>query len=275
MILDGKSLSEKRLATLKERITQSGLHPKLATVIVGDDPASRLYVRMKHQACERVGIASVTVELPGDVSQGSLLARINDLNRDPSIHGILVQLPLPRQISTPEITSAVMPEKDVDGFNPVNLGRLLSGDPLFVPCTPLGIMTMLEAYGIQTEGREAVLLGRSIEVGRPLASLLLNANATVTVCHSRTLNLKKHTKRADILVSSVGKAGFIQAEMVKEGATVIDVGITYVEGRVRGDVDFDRVAEKAGAITPVPGGVGPMTIASLMENTFRAARMRR
>lgn len=275
MILDGKSLSEKRLATLKERIAQSGLHPKLATVIVGDDPASRLYIRMKHQACERVGIASVTVELPGDVSQGSLLARINDLNRDPSIHGILVQLPLPRQISTPEITSAVMPEKDVDGFNPVNLGRLLSGDPLFVPCTPLGIMTMLEAYGIQTEGREAVLLGRSIEVGRPLASLLLNANATVTVCHSRTLNLKKHTKRADILVSSVGKAGFIQAEMVKEGATVIDVGITYVEGRVRGDVDFDRVAEKAGAITPVPGGVGPMTIASLMENTFRAARMRR
>ncbi|MDH7593813.1 MAG: bifunctional 5,10-methylenetetrahydrofolate dehydrogenase/5,10-methenyltetrahydrofolate cyclohydrolase [Methanomicrobiales archaeon] len=275
MILDGKKISEERLSLLREEIARSGLQPKLATVIVGDDPASRLYVRMKQQACERVGIASVSVELPVDCAVGSLLARINDLNRDTSIDGILVQLPLPAQIRPEMVTSAIAPEKDVDGFNPLNLGKLLSGNPLFVPCTPMGIMTLLHTYGIRTEGAEAVVIGRSIEVGRPCAVMLLNAHATVTICHSRTSNLKSHIKRADIVISAAGKARFINADMIRKGATIIDVGINYEDGKLCGDVDFEGVQQKAGAITPVPGGVGPMTIVSLMENTFRAARMRR
>ncbi|KUG19387.1 methylenetetrahydrofolate dehydrogenase (nadp+) / methenyltetrahydrofolate cyclohydrolase [hydrocarbon metagenome] len=275
MILDGKKLSEKRLEVLREAIDESGLYPRLATVIVGEDPGSQLYVRMKHTACERVGIGSIGISLPGDAATEKVLETIARLNADPDINGILVQLPLPEQIETARIIEAVAPDKDVDGFHPYNLGRLAAGTPIFSPCTPRGIMTILEEYGIPTGGARAVVVGRSIDVGRPMALLLLNADATVTVCHSRTRNLADETKCADILVSAAGRARFITADMVKEGATVIDVGINYDEsGRLCGDVDFAAVSERAGAITPVPGGVGPMTIATLMENTFRAATLR-
>jgi len=263
MILDGKAVSEKRLEILKEKIDESGLYPRLATVIVGNDPASQMYVRMKHRACERVGIGSVGIELPEDAST----------ERD--IDGILVQLPLPRGVDTTRVIDAVAPIKDVDGFHPFNLGRLLAGKPVYAPCTPQGIMTILDEYGIPARGQRAVVVGRSIDVGRPMAALLLNADATVTICHSKTRNIEDETRNADILVSAVGRAKFVRPEMVKVGATVIDVGINYDEqGKLCGDIDFEAVRERAGAITPVPGGVGPMTIATLMENTFKAARLR-
>jgi len=272
MILDGKKRSEIRLERLGQEIVRSGLHPRLATVIVGDDPASKMYVRMKHRACERVNIGSVGVELPGNAGTEEITGEIRRLNDDPGIHGILVQLPLPSHVDTAEVIGSVTPEKDVDGFHPLNLGRLFSGNPLFAPCTPLGIMNLLSDYGIEPEGLHAAVVGRSIEVGRPMAALLLNSNATVTICHSRTRNLAQETSRADILVAAVGKARFIGPEMVKEAAVVIDVGTNVVDGVLCGDVDFDRVRDVAGAITPVPGGVGPMTIATLMENTFVAAQ---
>ncbi len=275
MILDGKAVSEKRLELLKEEIDESGLYPRLATVIVGEDPGSKLYVRMKHRACERVGIGSVGIELPEDASTERVLEAVTRLNNDPDINGILVQLPLPSQIDTTRIIDAVAPGKDVDGFHPYNLGRLLAGNPVFAPCTPQGIMTILQEYSIPTRGQRAVVVGRSIDVGRPMAVLLLNADATVTICHSKTRNLEAEMKDADILVSAVGRAKFVGPDMVKAGATVIDVGINYDEqGKLCGDVDFEAVRERAGAITPVPGGVGPMTIATLMENTFRAAKLR-
>jgi methylenetetrahydrofolate dehydrogenase (NADP+)/methenyltetrahydrofolate cyclohydrolase len=275
MILDGKAVSEKRLELLKEKIDESGLYPRLATVIVGEDPGSKLYVRMKHRACERVGIGSVGIELPEDASTERVLEAVARLNNDPDIDGILVQLPLPSGVDTTRIIDAVAPGKDVDGFHPYNLGRLLAGNPIFAPCTPQGIMTILDEYRIPTEGQRAVVIGRSIDVGRPMAVLLLNADATVTICHSKTKNLEDEMRGADILISAVGKAKFVRPNMVKEGATIIDVGINYDEqGKLCGDVDFEGVRERAGAITPVPGGVGPMTIATLMENTFRAARLR-
>ncbi|MDD3934127.1 bifunctional methylenetetrahydrofolate dehydrogenase/methenyltetrahydrofolate cyclohydrolase FolD [Methanoculleus sp. UBA303] len=275
MILDGKAVSEKRLELLKEKIDESGLYPRLATVIVGEDPGSKLYVRMKHRACERVGIGSVGIELPEDASTERVLEAVARLNNDTDIDGILVQLPLPSGVDTTRIIDAVAPGKDVDGFHPYNLGRLLAGNPIFAPCTPQGIMTILDEYGIPTEGQRAVVIGRSIDVGRPMAVLLLNADATVTICHSKTKNLEDEMRGADILISAVGKAKFVRPNMVKEGATIIDVGINYDEqGKLCGDVDFEGVRERAGAITPVPGGVGPMTIATLMENTFRAARLR-
>lgn len=275
MILDGKATSEKRLEILKEEIEESELYPRLATVIVGEDPASQMYVRMKHRTCERVGIGSVGIELQKDASTERVLEAVARLNNDPDIDGILVQLPLPREVDTTRIIDAIAPEKDVDGFHPYNLGRLLAGTPVFAPCTPLGIMTLLAEYEIPTGGQRAVVVGRSIDVGRPMAALLLNADATVTVCHSKTENLEDEMRRADILVSAVGKAKFVKPDMVKEGVTVVDVGINHDEqGKLCGDVDFEAVRERAGAITPVPGGVGPMTIATLMENTFRAARLR-
>ncbi len=275
MILDGKAVSEKRLELLKEEIEESGLYPRLATIIVGEDPGSKLYVRMKHRACERVGIGSVGIELPEDASTERVLEAVTRLNNDPDINGILVQLPLPSRIDTTRVIDAVAPGKDVDGFHPCNLGRLLAGNPVFAPCTPQGIMTILEEYKIPTAGQRAVVVGRSIDVGRPMAVLLLNADATVTICHSKTKNLEDEMRSADILISAVGRAKFVGPEMVKEGVTVIDVGINYDEqGKLCGDVDFDAVKERAGAITPVPGGVGPMTIATLMENTFRAAKLR-
>ena len=274
MILDGKATADRRLEKLKKEIQASGIAPRLATLIVGKDPGVQLYIRMKHRACERVGIGSLSMELPEEATTGEVVEEIRCLGEDPSIDGILVQLPLPRHVEQEKVIAAIPPEKDVDGFTPLSLGRLLLGDPLFSPCTPLGIMILLAEYGIPVEGTEAVVVGRSIEVGRPMAILLLNAGATVTVCHSKTRNLAGKTRSADLLVSAVGKAGVITGPMVKKGAVVIDVGISRVEGKTCGDVDFPAVEPIARAITPVPGGVGPMTIAMLMENTLKAARER-
>jgi len=274
VILDGKKISEQRLAALKETIRSSGLTPRLATVIAGSDPASQMYVRMKHKACDQVGIVSVGVELPATATTGEVVAKVAELNRDAKIDGILVQLPLPGQVDAEKVIASVSVEKDVDGFHPTSLGHLFSGRPKFAPCTPQGIMTLLSEYEIPVAGANAVIAGRSIDVGRPMAALLLNADATVTICHSKTRDLPKELRQADILVSAVGKARFITKEMVKPGATVIDVGINHVDGKLCGDVDFDAVKETAGAITPVPGGVGPMTIATLMENTWKSAKER-
>jgi methylenetetrahydrofolate dehydrogenase (NADP+)/methenyltetrahydrofolate cyclohydrolase len=273
-ILDGKKCSEMRLDLVREQIEDAGLCPRLATVIAGNDPASQMYVRMKHRACERVGIGSVGIELPGDTTTVSLLDNVRRLNADPAIDGILIQLPLPKQVDAERVIAAVSPEKDVDGFHPENLGLLFSGRPRFTPCTPTGIMTLLAEYRIPVSGALAVVAGRSIDVGRPMAALLTNADATVTICHSRTRDISGELRRADILISAVGKAHFIQPGMVKPGAVVIDVGINQLNGKLVGDVDFAAVIDIASAITPVPGGVGPMTIATLMENTFRAAKVR-
>jgi methylenetetrahydrofolate dehydrogenase (NADP+)/methenyltetrahydrofolate cyclohydrolase len=274
MILDGKTCSEHLLESLKEEIGKSGLHPRLATIIVGSDPGSKMYIRMKHRACEKVGIGSVAIDLPADVTTDRVLEDIRRLNDDPDIDGILVQLPLPPSIRSKEVIRSVTPDKDVDGFHPCNLGLLFSGSPRFVPCTPKGIMTLLEKNHIGLFGQHAVVVGRSIEVGRPMAALLTAADATVTLCHSRTKNLPHETRRADILVSAVGRPAMITADMVKPGAVVVDVGINQINGKLVGDVDFAAVREVASAITPVPGGVGPMTIAALMENTFLAAKWR-
>nr|WP_320162732.1 bifunctional methylenetetrahydrofolate dehydrogenase/methenyltetrahydrofolate cyclohydrolase FolD [uncultured Methanoregula sp.] len=274
MILDGKKISEMRLELLKEEIEDSGLYPRLATVIVGSDPASQMYVRMKHRACEGVGIGSVGIELPADTTTQGVLDSVNRLNRDSDIDGILVQLPLPKQIDAERVIAAVSPGKDVDGYHPENMGLLFSGKPRFTSCTPTGIMTILAEYKIPVAGAKAVVVGRSIDVGRPMSALLTNADATVTVCHSKTKDLTEELRRADILVSAIGKAHFITADMVKPGAVVIDVGINQLGGKLVGDVDFAAVKEIASAITPVPGGVGPMTIATLMENTFRAAKVK-
>jgi methylenetetrahydrofolate dehydrogenase (NADP+)/methenyltetrahydrofolate cyclohydrolase len=274
MILDGKKIAEMRQKILKEEIKSSGLSPRLATVIVGSDPASQMYIRMKHRACEQVGIGSVGIELSGDATTGQVLEAVTQLNSDDNIHGILVQIPLPKYVDSERVSAAVRPDKDVDGFNPFNLGLLFSGRPRFVPCTPKGIMTLLAEYKIELAGTRAVVIGRSIDVGRPMAALLTNADATVTVCHSKTKDLTYEVNRADILVSAVGKAHFITREMVKPGAVVIDVGINQLNGKLVGDVDFAAVKDIASAITPVPGGVGPMTISTLMENTYRAAIVR-
>ena len=274
MILDGKKIAEMRQKILKEEIGSSGLSPRLATVIVGSDPASQMYIRMKHRACEQVGIGSSGIELPKDATTRQVLEGVTQLNNDDDIHGILVQLPLPKYVDSERVIAAVRPDKDVDGFNPFNLGLLFSGRPRFVPCTPKGIMTLLAEYKIDLAGTRAVVIGRSIDVGRPMAALLTNADATVTVCHSKTKDLAHEVNRADILVSAVGKAHFITREMVKPGAVVIDVGINQLNGKLVGDVDFAAVKDIASAITPVPGGVGPMTIATLMENTYRAAIVR-
>ena len=274
MILDGKGLAARRLELLKEDIIEEGLSPTLATVIVGDDPASHMYVRMKHRACEQVGISSVNVTLPEDTLTRTVLDRIHQLNEDTDIDGILVQLPLPRGIDTEAVIASIAPGKDVDGFHPLNMGRLMTGLLGPRPCTPKGIMTLLSEYQIPTAGRRAVIVGRSVDVGRPIGLLLLHADATVTICHSKTQNLGEITRQADILVSAAGKAGIITADMVKPGATVIDVGTNQVNGKLCGDVSFPEVEKVAGAITPVPGGVGPMTIASLMENTADIARNR-
>jgi methylenetetrahydrofolate dehydrogenase (NADP+)/methenyltetrahydrofolate cyclohydrolase len=273
-ILDGKKTSEKRLEILKEEIGESGLYPRLATIIVGNDPASQMYVRMKHRACEQVGIGSVGIELPADATTRTVVDKVRTLNRDEEIDGILVQLPLPEQIDAERVIGAISPDKDVDGYHPENMGHLFLGRPRFSSCTPTGIMTLLAEYKIPIAGARAVIAGRSINVGRPMAALLLNADATVTICHSKTKDLAEELKRADILVSAVGKPHFITAEMVKPGAVVVDVGINQLDGKLVGDVDFEAVKEIASAITPVPGGVGPMTIATLMENTFRSARER-
>lgn len=274
IILDGKKCSEMRLEHLKEEIRNSGIFPRLATVIVGSDPASKMYVRMKHRACEQVGIGSVGIELPEDSTTEKVVEAVTRLNRDTDIDGILVQLPLPKQVDAERVIEVVNPQKDVDGYHPENMGLLFSGRPRFTSCTPTGIMTLLKEYKIPLAGACAVVVGRSIDVGRPMAALLINADATVTICHSKTKDLVKELKRADILISAIGKAHFIQPAMVKPGAVIIDVGINQLDGKLVGDVDYAKVVEIASAITPVPGGVGPMTIATLMENTFRAAKVK-
>lgn len=273
-LLDGKKVSAQVEEQLACRIAQLKMHnvtPGLAVILAGGDPASQTYVCNKEKACQRLEIFSRTVRLPGDVSQEDLEAVIHQANVDPAIHGILVQLPLPAHLDSEHALSLIRPEKDVDGFHDINMGRLVRGTDGVIACTPKGVMRLLESADIPLAGKEAVVVGRSNIVGKPMALLLLQQNATVTVCHSRTADLAEHTRRADILVAAVGRPGFITAEMVKDGAVVIDVGINRVEGKLCGDVDFEQVAQKASYITPVPGGVGKMTIAMLMENTVEAA----
>jgi len=274
-ILDGKSLAAQLRAEVKRKVAdlaRGGLRPGLAVVLAGDDPASRVYVRNKVAACEETGIRSERHEFPGAVAEDTLLQKIAALNADPAVHGILVQLPLPRQIDAHKVLEAVSPEKDVDGFHAANLGALVAGAPGQVPCTPAGVMRLIEHAGVPLAGGRAVVIGRSTIVGKPLALLLLQKDATVTICHSKTKELGMVARQADILVAALGRANFITADMVKPGACVIDVGINRLpDGRLAGDVDFARVSQVAGWITPVPGGVGPMTIALLLENCLRAA----
>ena len=280
-IIDGNALARsirddvaRRVARLATRPAAAGgpLRPGLAVVLVGDEPASAVYVRNKVKDCEEVGIASTLDRLPADTPEATLLARIAELNADPAVHGILVQLPLPAHIDEHRVIEAIAPSKDADGFHVGNVGLLVTGKPLFRPCTPYGVMKMLEHAGTRLDGAEAVVIGRSNIVGKPQALMLLAAGATVTICHSRTRDLAAHTRRADVLVAAVGRPGLVTADMVKPGATVIDVGMNRgADGRLCGDVDFAGVREVAGAITPVPGGVGPMTRAMLLVNTVEAA----
>jgi methylenetetrahydrofolate dehydrogenase (NADP+) / methenyltetrahydrofolate cyclohydrolase len=269
--MDGKALAERVRADVADDVESLGRPVGLATVLVGDDPASATYVRSKRRACEEVGIAAFDHELGADVSEEALLGLVAELNADEGVTGILVQLPLPAQIDERRVIAAIDPAKDVDGFHPVNAGLLLRGEPALVPATPAGVMELLRAYDVPLEGARAVVVGRSNIVGKPLALLLLAANATVTVCHTRTRELAALVREADVAVAAVGRAGTLTAAMVKPGAAVVDVGINRVDGRVVGDVAED-VREVAGLLTPVPGGVGPMTIAMLLRNTVRAAR---
>jgi len=275
-ILDGKAVSLKVKESVKVRadeLKKFGVEPTLAVVLVGEDKASQTYVRAKEKACNEYGIKSVAHRLSENTTQNELLALINVLNLDDSIHGILVQLPLPKHIDTNVVLAAIDPQKDVDGFHAVNVGKLVSGLDGFVPCTPLGVMEILKEYGIDVAGLNAVVIGRSNIVGKPMANLLLNASATVTVTHSKTKNLKEICKNADLIIAAIGKPFFLKADMVKDGAVVVDVGINRLDdGRLVGDVDFDEVAPKCSYITPVPGGVGPMTIAMLLNNTILAAQ---
>jgi len=274
-ILDGKSLAAQvRMAVKREveALAQRGIRPGLAVVLAGEDPGSRVYVRNKVRACEETGVRSELYELPASVSEEALIDRVLALNDDADVHGILVQLPLPRQIDAQRVLETVSPAKDVDCFHAMNLGALLAGKPRMLPCTPAGVMRLLEHGAIPVAGSHAVVIGRSNIVGKPLALLLLQKDATVTICHSKTPDLENVARSADILVAAVGRAKLVTARMVKPGACVIDVGVNRLrDGSLAGDVDFAAVAEVAGAITPVPGGVGPMTIAMLLENCLRAA----
>ena len=277
VIIDGNKIAQeirhevrKQALALKEK---TGIVPGLAVILVGEDPASQVYVGRKAKACAEVGFLSREYKLSADTSEAKLLNIISELNGDQTIHGILVQLPLPQHIHTDKIIAAIDPQKDVDGFHPYNMGELVAGNPLYVPCTPRGIMELIRYTGIELTGKEAVVVGRSNIVGKPIALLLLAQHATVTICHSRTKDLPAVTRRADVLIAAVGKAEMIKAGMVKEGAVVIDVGMNRLEnGKLAGDVAFDEVAARTSYITPVPGGVGPMTIAMLMKNTLEAAR---
>lgn len=274
-ILSGKEVSKRikdELKTETEKLKNSGIVPGLAVIIVGDDPASRVYVNNKKKACAEVGIYSEEYALAADTREEELLALIDRLNGRKEISGILVQLPLPEQINEENVISRIDPKKDVDAFHPVNVGKIMVGNYDFVPCTPAGIMELIKESGIDISGRECVIVGRSNIVGKPMSMLLLHSNGTVTICHSRTKNLAEKTKRADILVAAVGKPNFITGDMIKEGAVVIDVGINRLaDKKLVGDVEFESAEKVASAITPVPGGVGPMTIAMLMKNTVKAA----
>jgi methylenetetrahydrofolate dehydrogenase (NADP+) / methenyltetrahydrofolate cyclohydrolase len=276
-IIDGKKVAadiqeglKKEIADLKAR----GIDPCLAVVLVGENPASKKYVASKEKTCVQLGIASVAHKMPETSTQEELINLIATLNNDKKVHGILVQLPLPKGLDEKEVMNRISPEKDVDGFGPQSLGRLVLDEPGFLPCTPHGAMKMLDAYGIDPSGKHAVVLGRSVIVGKPLALLLLRKNATVTICHSRTADLRQECLRGDILCVAIGKPKFVKGDWIKEGAAVIDIGINVTaEGKIVGDVDFDAAKERAGFITPVPGGAGPMTIAMLMYNTVQAAKM--
>jgi len=273
--IDGSAIAREvraEVARRAARLASAGQVPGLAVILVGDDPASQVYVRNKVKACAEAGIRSIQEDYPADLAEAALLARIAALNADDSVHGILVQMPLPPQISAQRVIEAIAASKDVDGYSVESAGRLLAGLPGFKPCTPWGCMKLIESTGIALRGKHAVVIGRSNTVGKPMALMLLQADATVTVCHSRTPNLGAHTRQADVVVAAVGRAGTLTAGMVKPGAVVIDVGMNRsAEGKLCGDVDFAGVAEVAGAITPVPGGVGPMTIAMLLSNTVDAA----
>ncbi len=275
-IIDGKGLAKKIRENLKkdvDELKKEGIHPKFAVILVGDDPASKIYIRNKNRACSEVGIEYEEHLLSENTTMEELLNLIDMLNKDKSINGILLQSPLPEHLDINEAFRKIDYRKDVDGFNPVNVGRLALGQDCFVSCTPYGIIKMLEEYNIPIEGKRAVIIGRSNIVGKPLIQCLLSKNATVTICHSKTKNIKDITKEADIVVTALGKPNFLKADMVKDGATVIDVGINRLKnGKITGDVDFDEVSKKTSFITPVPGGVGPMTIAMLMNNIVKATK---
>lgn len=277
-IIDGKKVSQEVREELKPRVQnliKQGLKPGLAVVLVGDDPASQVYVRNKEKACEKLGIYSLKHQMPASTNQTDLLQIVDQLNNDPAIHGILVQLPLPKHLNEKTILYHINPLKDVDGFHPYNLGRLMIGDPIFLPCTPWGVQELLSRYQIDVAGKNVVIVGRSNIVGKPLAMMLVQktkaANATVTICHTGTNNLAQHTLMADVLIAAAGSPKMITGDMVREGAVVIDVGVNKVDDHLVGDVDFESVVNQASFITPVPGGVGPMTIAMLMANTVKSA----
>ncbi len=274
--MDGKMVSAKVRGSILEEVNglkEKGVRPGLAVIIVGEDPASKVYVRNKERACEECGFYSEKYALPEETTQEELLGLIDELNHNPHIDGILCQLPVPKHIDEQAIIDAISPEKDVDAFHPINVGKIMVGNFDFLPCTPAGVMQLLEEYDIDPNGKNCVVIGRSNIVGKPMAMLLLHKNGTVTICHSRTKNLKEVCAKADILVVAVGKADFVTADMVKEGAVVIDVGMNRKDGKLCGDVAFDEVNEKASYLTPVPGGVGPMTITMLMKNTLKAAKL--
>ncbi len=275
-IIDGKKISAEVREELKAEVAklkEKGLTPGLAVVLVGENPASQIYVRNKTKACEEVGIKSFQHTLPGDIKEGDLLSLIRELNAAKDVHGILVQLPLPSQMDSEAVLDLISPSKDVDGFHPYNMGRLMIGNALLQPCTPYGIMRLLDSTGVDASGKNAVIIGRSNIVGKPMAMMLLKRNATVTICHSKTKGLPEKVREADILVAAIGRDRFVKGDWIKEGAVVIDVGMNRApDGKLTGDVDFDAASLKASHITPVPGGVGPMTIAMLLKNTVAAAR---
>lgn len=277
-VIDGKAISAKVKSEVKqetEALKAKGISIGLAVIIVGDNPASRVYVNNKKKACAEVGFESFEYALPQETTQEELLALVDKLNKDDTVNGILVQLPLPKQIDEKAVINAILPEKDVDAFHPVNVGKIMIGDFAFLPCTPAGVMELIASTGVEISGKECVVIGRSNIVGKPMAMLLLHKNGTVTICHSKTKNLAEVCSRADILVAAVGRANFVTPDMVKEGAVVIDVGMNRLEnGKLCGDVDYAACFEKAGYITPVPGGVGPMTIAMLMKNTLTSAKIK-
>lgn len=271
-ILDGKMVANKLKDKIKVAIDGLEIKPGLAVICIGDDPASRLYVELKHKLCQELGIYVEEYSFENSVSEDTILDLIDELNLSEKIHGILLQTPIPYHLNVLNLFNRISPQKDIDGFNPINVGRLAQGQDTFVPCTPLGIMHILKEYGIEIEGKNCVVIGRSNIVGRPMAHLLINENGTVTICHSKTKNLASITKNADILIVAVGKPGFVTEDMIKDGAIVVDVGINRVDGskKISGDVDFDNVKNKCSFITPVPGGIGPMTIITLIENLLKA-----
>ena len=278
VILDGKATSAATRKALAEKTRafqkRTGITPGLAVVLVGEDPASKIYVRNKKRACEELGYRSFEYVLPENTTEKELLSLIDTLNRKEEVHGILVQSPVPKQIDEKKVQRAILPEKDVDAFHPVNVGKIMIGDYDFVPCTPAGITVLLDTYGIETAGKKCVVIGRSDIVGKPMAMLMLHRNGTVTICHSKTKDLAAETRNADIVISAVGKAGFVTGDMIRDGAVVIDVGMNRDEnGKLCGDCDFSSCEKKASYITPVPGGVGPMTITMLMQNTLKAAEL--